>query len=449
MDKIKQLPPFGMRDKFGYALGDFGCNMSFSFISNYLMLFYVTCMGLKPSHYAVIIILAKIFDAVNDPIIGGLCDSGKPGKNGKFKPWIKWASLPLLLSSVAIFIYVPNANYGVKVAMCLGLYCVWSVAYTSVNVPYGALQSVITNVPNERASLSTWRNIGAMAAMAPIMVILPILIYDDNGDPKGNMFIYFVGVMGVMGFAAFYGLRKLTVERIAPKCETTQKINYLNILKAFFTNRHMLGLTISTVAYLSLMMTVSNSMQYLFMVYFQNTALIPIASLIAASPIVIGIVFASSALKKFSKKQLCTYPFIMSIIASAIVTFVQFKNPYIWIILMAFTLFGMGFYIVLTWALVSDCIDFQERKTGRREEGSIYATYSFFRKVAQGVGGALISLCLGWTGYDEALKATEQLAGTAENIYFMTGFLPLVGAIISLLSMHFLYKLDDNAMEVK
>ena len=74
--------PFGMRDKIGYALGDFGCNMSFAFINNYLMLFYVTCMGIKAKHFAVIILIAKIFDAINDPIIGGICDSAKPGKDG-------------------------------------------------------------------------------------------------------------------------------------------------------------------------------------------------------------------------------------------------------------------------------------------------------------------------------------------------------------------------------
>lgn len=156
----KEVRPFGMRDKIGYGLGDFGCNMSFAFINNYLMVFYVTCMGIKAKHFAVIILLAKIFDAINDPIIGGICDASKPGKDGKFKPWIKWASLPLLVSSILMFIYAPNAPYALKIAMCLGLYCVWSIAYTSVNVPYGSMQSVITTQSDERSSLSTWRSVG-------------------------------------------------------------------------------------------------------------------------------------------------------------------------------------------------------------------------------------------------------------------------------------------------
>ncbi|MEE1246645.1 MAG: MFS transporter, partial [Acutalibacteraceae bacterium] len=162
------LRPFGMRDKIGYALGDFGCNMSFSFISNYMITFFVICMKLDPIVCGMLIFIGKVFDAINDPIVGGLVDASKGGKEGKFKTWIKWASLPLLACSILMFIYVPDAPMGVKIAMCIGLYCLWSLAYTSVNVPYGSMQSVITKEPTERAQLSTWRSIGAMFAQLPL-----------------------------------------------------------------------------------------------------------------------------------------------------------------------------------------------------------------------------------------------------------------------------------------
>ena len=97
------LRPFGMRDKIGYAMGDFGCNMSFAFINNYLMVFYVTCMGIKAKHFAIIILLAKIFDAINDPIIGGICDASKPGKDGKFKPWLRRMCGPVALASFLMY----------------------------------------------------------------------------------------------------------------------------------------------------------------------------------------------------------------------------------------------------------------------------------------------------------------------------------------------------------
>ena len=444
----KEVRPFGMRDKIGYGLGDFGCNMSFAFINNYLMVFYVTCMGIKAKHFAVIILLAKIFDAINDPIIGGICDASKPCKDGKFKPWIKWASLPLLVSSILMFIYAPNAPYALKIAMCLGLYCVWSVAYTSVNVPYGSMQSVITTQSDERSSLSTWRSVGAMLAQIPVMILLPKLVYDPNtSNPRGNVFIYIVGVMGLIGFVSFILLRKLTTERVEPTVNNEQKFNYFKTLASFFKNKPMMGVTISSVAYLALMMTVTNSMQYVFMCYFKNTKIIPIATIIAGLPIGLGIVITKPLLKKFTKKQLCTYPFAISAVAAGIATFVRFDNPYVWIAFIGVSMFGTCFYLTLMWALVADCIDYQEEKTGRREEGSIYATYSLFRKIAQGVGASIIALSLDLTGYSEKLDALSQAKGVPEKIYTMTGALPLIGALICLFSMHFLYNIKDKKSE--
>lgn len=447
MDNSKALRPFGFKDKLGYGFGDFGCNMSFAFINSYLMVFYVTCMKIDPGHFSIIILIAKIFDAINDPIIGGLCDVSKPGKDGKFKPWIKWASIPLLLSSILMFIYAPNAPYAVKVAMCLGLYCIWSVAYTSVNVPYGSMQSVITTDPQQRTALSTSRSVGALLAQLPIMIVLPLVVYDKNDNPRGELFIVFVAVMGVIGLVSFYLLRKLTVERVAPQTNAPQKFNYVATLISFFKNRHMLGVTISTVSYLALMMTVTNSLQYVFMCYFKNTSLISLATILAGLPVALGIVLVKPASKKFTKKQLCTYPFAISAVASGLATFIQFENPYIWIALISIAMFGASFYMVLMWALVADCIDFQESQTGRREEGSIYATYSLFRKIAQGVGASLVAFAIKTTGYDQNLDALSQAAGVPEKIYFVTGLLPFIGSLICLVSMHFLYKLGDKVQE--
>lgn len=440
--------PFGFRDKFGYALGDFGCNMSFVFINSYMMLFFVTCLGIPPEIYSILIIVAKVWDAINDPIIGGICDSSHPKGDSKFKPWIKWASLPLLICSVIMFIYIPNAPLWVKCALCLGSYMVWSVAYTSVNVPYGSLQSVITKDPIERAELSNARSIGAMLAQLPVMIFLPLLIFDDNNNPKGNIFIYVVAVMGIIGFIAFYFMRKLVTERIKPQYTEKKKFNYMATLKAFFQNKPMLAVTISSVAMLALIMTATSTMPYIFMLYFGNAKLTSIGTVIAMVPMLFAIIFMKPLVKRFTKKQLCTYPFILSIIATAIMTFVKIKNPFVWLGVLALAMFAVGLYNILTWAMVADCIDFQEEKTGRREEGSIYATYSLFRKLAQGIGQAVVALALGFTGYVSTAGAI-QAEGVAEKVYTMTGALPFIGCLICFISMLTLYKFDKSNKEVK
>lgn len=443
-DKIQTAlqKPFGFKDKFGYALGDFGCNMSFVFINSYMMLFFVTCLGIPAEIYAVLIIIAKVWDAINDPIIGALCDASHPKGNSKFMPWIKWASLPLLIFSIIMFIYIPDAPLWAKCTLCLGTYAVWSVSYTAVNVPYGSLQAVITKNPLERAELSNARSIGAMLAQAPAMILLPLIIYDDNNNPHGEKFIYIVAVMGIIGFVAFYFLRRLVTERY--QSNSAQKFNYFKTIKAFFTNKPMMGVTISTIAMLAFLMSATNTMPYTFMVYFQDAKLSSVATVIAMLPMVLAIFLCKPLVKRFTKRQLCTYPFILSIGATAVITFVRIENPFIWLAVLAVAMLAVGIYSILNWAMVADCIDFQEEKTGRREEGSIYATYSLFRKLAQGIGQSVIALALGMTGYVEATGAA-QTPEVANNIYTMTGALPLIGSIICFFSMLFLYKFGKDS----
>lgn len=443
----KSLRPFGLRDKIGYAMGDFGCNMSFAFISNYMITFFVICMKMDPILVGILIFIGKVFDAINDPLIGGLVDSSKPGKDGKFKTWIKWASIPLLVCSVLMFIYVPGAPYAVKIAMCLGLYCLWSVAYTSVNVPYGSMQSVITNVPHERAQLSTWRSVGAMIAQAPVMVLMPLIVFDKNDNPVGSRFIYCVAAMGVLGWIGFYLCRKMTIERIEPSAQRPEKFNYIETIKSFFRNKNIIAVTIASFAQMAFMMSVTNTMQYVFMCYFSNTKLISVATVLTGIPVGIGIALLKPAINRFSKKQLCSYPFILSIIGSAVATFVRFNNPYVWMVFMGLMVMGTSFFTVLIWALVTDCIDFQEKKSGRREESSIYATYSFFRKVAQGACSLLVTVVLKIAQYNSELDASSQAPGVPERLYTLTGLLPLIGAVLAFVSMFFMYKLNDNAQE--
>lgn len=438
--------PFGVRDKLGYMLGDFGCNMSFAFINSYMMLFYVTCLGILPEHYAIIIMVAKIWDAINDPLIGGFCDASKPHGGSKFKPWIRWASIPLLISSILMFIYIPNASYAAKVTLCLVTYMIWSVAYTSVNVPYGSLQSVITTDRLERVELSNFRSIGAMLAQAPVMVILPLLIYDENDQPKGNLFIYIVAGMGVIGFISFILLCNLVTERVKPQENPKEKSGYFKTLTSFFHNRPMMALTIATISYTAFIMTVFTFLPYVFMYYFKNTKLIAVGSVLAGLPMVVALLMVKPLAKRYSKKQITAYPFLVSILSSGILTVLKIKNPIVWLCIFALGMFATGFFTVLIWAMVADCIDYQEERTGRREEGSIYATYSFFRKLSQGIGGAVIALALGAAGYVQE-NGSNQLPGVADNIYVAVSLLPLIGSVICFVSLLFMYNINEKDVQ--
>lgn len=444
--KVKVERPFGLKDKL-YMMGDFGCNCSFALIMNYFMLFYVTVMGINPYHYGTIILITKIWDGINDPIIGSLTDYLKPKDGGdKFRPWIKYAAIPMTIVTAIMFLYVPNAPYGLKLAQCVVTYLLWDICYTCINVPYGSLQSVITNDSTERAELSRFRSIGAMLAQIPLMVILPQIIYVD-GNPSGKRFTITAFVLAIIALGAFIILYLGTTERIKKVDESKeeQKFNYFKTMLAFFKNRPMLAVTLASVSMLLLISSTGTMNQYVFITYYKNPSLLSLGTLVSMAPTIFAMIFVKVAVEKWGKKNICSWPFLGAIAAYLYLLLIPVENPYLWFILQGVAALLTGFNNMLVWALVADCIDYQEWQTGRREEGSIYATYSLFRKFAQGFGAALIAFLLGFTGYQAVLGA-DQLPEVALNIKRLAALLPLIGNIISFIAMKFIYNLDDETL---
>ena len=168
---------FGMRDKLAYAAGDLGCNMSFA-LKGTVQTFWLVFMMMETGLLSGLLLLVQAWDAINDPLIGGLIDNDRRKyKMGKFKTYIFIGACGLLLAGAAVFLPFPNAEVWVKVCLFVGGYLVWDACYTVANVPYGSMLSLISEDAGERAELSTWRSIGSMFGNILPMVILPTLIW--------------------------------------------------------------------------------------------------------------------------------------------------------------------------------------------------------------------------------------------------------------------------------
>lgn len=141
---------FGLKDKVRYAFGDFGCNLTFSLISSYLMLFYTQYIGITVAMYSIFIFILKIWDAFNDPMIGIIIDRKRISQESKFKPWIKIGASMLLVGCPVVFLPIKSDSLGFRYALLFISYFVWDIGYTLLNVPYGAMSTAITDVPSER-----------------------------------------------------------------------------------------------------------------------------------------------------------------------------------------------------------------------------------------------------------------------------------------------------------
>lgn len=448
-DIRKDVRPFGIRDKIGYALGDLGCNLSFSLISAFMLDFYTQYIGIPGAIWSVIIIVTKVWDGVNDPIMGGIMDSVRIGRSGsKFKPWMSIAAIGLTVTGALVFLPVPNAALWLKVTLCIVTYLLWDICYTLMNVPYGSLSAAITADPLERTSLSTWRSIGA-AIGGGISMLLPLLLYDDNENLNGDILIWVALAMGAVALVVYILCIKMTTERVVVPPERREKINYLKTLKGFITNRPLLALCLASFASIVFFMSGTQTAKWLFQIHFRNTDMITVCTIIAYLPMVFFIPFTSKIVAKFGKKYAVGMPFALSIVAAVVMLCIPIPGNQtgmiIYIVGLMFIQTGGGMFNLITWAMVNDCIDYQQLKTGMREEGSVYAMYSLFRKIAQGVSLSLPLLCMQAVGYNpQADPIGNQDPGVPEAMVKMSIGLMLIGAVIMFVSFMLIYNLGKK-----
>ena len=457
--KKQSVRPFGIRDKLGYALGDCGCNFSFQLVSTYMLLFYTQCVGLKTTDWAWIIIVAKVWDAINDILIGNMVDNIHIGKKSKFMPWITIGGVSLVVTTILLFApFTASFAYIGKVLWCLLMYCLWSVAYTLVNVPYGSLHSVITEEPKERTSLSTFRSIGA-SLPAMICMVLPKLVYRKTADgdvlDTNRVFITSI-VFSLVAVVAFIGLQKLVTERVvrisapanadAPK----KKTNYLGSVKSYFTNRALIGITIATVALVVFYNSTMSMNNLVFQYFFGDAGKATIGMVCGYIPLLLFMPFASTLSAKFGKKVVswataifsCAVGVLMLVGCFTGVISPDTKGMIIYIAGLMFVNIGCCCFQIIVWAMVADCIEMNFRKTGKQEEGTLYAIYSFFRKLSQGIGSAMLALFLGAIGYVEGQGAqTEHFKANVPTLYI--GFL-VAGLAIMFVGMFFVYNIDKK-----
>lgn len=465
--------PFGMRDKIGYMMGDFGCNMSFQLIGSFLMLYMTQGMGLSMASWSIIVIIAKIFDAINDPIIGAMADARKPGKYGKYIPWIFFGAFAIAITTTLLFIDIRGLSLAGRFAYCLIMYCVWSIAYTAANVPYGSLNAALTDDPAERASLSSLRSIGAGVAMLPMMVIIPNLIYGEPAPGesiqplKPEVFVWVAVACGVVAIAGFMVTCFMTKERkqvVKPK----EKFNYVQTLKGFLKNRGALGMCVASFSQLVFIMSYSTTLPLVCQLYFGDAKSSGMVSIVMMAPMVAVIPFMGKLSRRFGKKEISMWPNLVSILILIIMLFIPFPatsaGMWIYAICLGVSMLASAPLNLGTWSMVADCVDEQEVKTakndgkniyatyltdeqfGKRDEASVYATYSFARKAAQGVGSALIAACAGWVGYNSA-DALNTSFEVANNLLKLSIVFPLIGSILIFVAFFTVYNLDKKKVE--
>ncbi len=452
--KNNKTRAFGMRDKIGYMFGDFGNDFTFIFASSFLMIFYTKVLGISGGIVGTLFLISRFLDAFTDIGAGYLVDISKPTKDGKFRCWIKRMCGPVALASFLMYqTSMAGAPMALKIVYMYVTYILWgSVFYTLINIPYGSMASAITAEADERTALSTFRSMGATFANLVIGVVTPLLIYTKDAQGNqiirgGNTFTIIAGVFSVLAIVCYVICYKLTTERVKiEKPANTKPVNPLETFKAVFKSRALLGIIGAAIFLLLSQLMISTINNYLYPEYFNNATGISVYTVIITVVMLFIVAPTSVKLsKRFGKVEVATAGMMLSSATYFIMFFLRTENMWIFLILSAIGYLGLAFFNSVIWANITDVIDQQELVTNRREDGTVYAVYSFARKIGQALAGGAGGWALAIIGYNSAEKI--QTPEVIEGIYSTATLVPAIGFLCVGLVLWFVYPLKKKVVE--
>lgn len=449
MKESNSAKAFGFRDKLGYMFGDFGNDFTFILSSMLLMKFYSDVMGVSVGLVGIMMMVARFVDAFTDVAMGQIVDRSRPGKHGKFKPWILRMCGPVAISSFLMYAaWFENMPMTFKVFWMFFTYLLWgSVFYTSINIPYGSMASAVSADPKHRAELSNWRTIGASLAGTIIGVLIPVLVYYE--DASGNQIlsgqkVMIVALVCSVGSVICYLLcHTMITERVKVE-QKTDKFSLGKLLSGLVHNKALIGIVVATVFMLLVQLTSQTMTTYVYPNYFRNTVAQSAAGLVGVIITLVCAAFTVRLSERFGRKELAIFASILGAVVFFLAYVIQIENAWVFVGFYALSYIGLAVFSLICWAMITDVIDDTEVQTGERSDGTIYAVYSFSRKLGQAASSGISGLLLTLIGYT---AQTQFDPSVTKGIYNMTCLVPAVGYILLALVLWLLYPLGKGRVQ--
>ena len=451
----KDLPPFGIRDKVGYLLGDFGNDFTFILSSSFLLKFYTDVMHISAGVVGIVMMLARFVDAFTDVTMGRICDRAKPTKNGKFKPWILRMCAPVAIASFLIY----QSNFAdrpmwFRIGWLVVTYILWgSIFYTSINIPYGSMASTISPDVGDRQSLSTFRTMGSTLAGVIVGAGVPLLAYDTrivNGESLAEMngprFTLIAGVFSILAVMSYLLCYVMTTERVIPTEMTGKQASIRNLVVSAVKNRAIVSIIVASVLMLLSQFTLQQMANYVYPDYYANTAAQSASTIAMMGGMIVAAILARPLTEKFGKAEISVVSSVIAAAVCIILFFVRPENVWVYVGVNVLSWLGLGVFAMVSWALITDVIDYSEIKNGVREDGSIYALYSFARKMGQAAAAGLTGLFLTLIGY-EKLPGEALPEGVKKGIFDISTLVPAIGFILLAVVLWFWYPLHKAEVE--
>lgn len=441
--------PFGIKDKLGYLFGDFGNDFTFILSSSFLLKFYTDVMGISAFVVGIVMMIARFVDGFTDVAMGRLCDKGKVTRHGKFRPWILRMCAPVAIASFLIYqSSLSDMSMPFKIGWLFITYILWgSIFYTSINIPYGSMASAISREPEDRQSLSTFRSMGSTLAGVIIGVGVPLVTYNTVAGQtvmNGYKFTLIAGIFSALAIVCYLLCYFLVTERVSPQISHREPHGVGKMIKNALKNRALLSIIVASVLMLMAQLTMQSMANYVFPNYYNNAKAQSISTFAMLIGMLVAAAFAKPLARKFGKAEVSVVSNIAAAVICVLLFLIRPENVWLYILINLVSWIGLGIFTMVSWALITDVIDYSEIRNGIREDGSIYAMYSFARKLGQAAAAGISGILLSVIGYSQETAFDKNVL---DGIFNISTLVPAIGFGALALVLWFWYPLHKKAVE--
>lgn len=384
--------------KIAYGFGDVGCNFSWMFVSNFLMIFYTDVFGISMVAVSGLMLFSRFWDAINDPVIGGLTDKTK-SRWGRYRPWLLIAAPITSVILILTFWAHPDWPDGGKIVYMVITYCLLVLGYTCVNIPYGTLCGAMTQNIDERAKINTSRSVAAMIAIGIINIITVPLVsaFGRTSAKQGylTVAILYGVIFAACHFFCFAGTREQV--EIPEKEKTPLKVQ----LKAVAANKPYLLALAGQVLFGFTLYGRNADILYYFTYVEGDASYYTVYSMVIIIPSIIGAACFGPVFRKTNNKGRAAsiFALLTGICMLCLYLFGVKDSSVLFYACSALTQFFFSGFNTAIYAIIPDCAEYGQWKTGLRNDGFQYAFISLGNKVGMALGTALLAGLLGKFGY--------------------------------------------------
>ncbi|MDR0578367.1 MAG: glucuronide transporter [Candidatus Accumulibacter sp.] len=438
--KTMSAEPLRWRSVISYGLGDAANNFVFSLGLMFLLPYYTDVAGIGAAAAGTLLMTVRVYDAVMDITAGRVIDRGcLPARHGRFRPWLLWASAPLLLLNVAVFSVPSGWSAAGKLVYAYVTYALLGTAYSFVNVPYGSLAAAMTQSPRQRSRLAAARTLMSTAAAIFLAFALVPALRDIHGEALQNRLTLLTVALAVAGMALYAVCFSTTREVVERR---TLHPSWRESWATLASNRALHVLCLAALCALTGAGSLSASAMY-FARYLLGDARHFLTFTLVGTPfgLLVSVSLGPALVERFGKRAVFQFGMATAATAHFLLFFAPTAHPAPAFACLAIASAGLMLAMAVMWALQGDTVEYGEWRGGMRLEGLNYSLFSLTRKCGLALGGSIPAFLLAGAAY--APNQATQDAGVLTAIREGVALAPAIAFSAAFLVM-FLYPLSDR-----